>query len=98
GDAVVQGGGELEEQLVGDRVLVLAVRAPAHPAAAGAVPVRVHVVGVGPRGGQVAAVAGGVVRVHPGQAPPAGVVEVAVGEVTALGAEVRVVGLGDRVG
>lgn len=98
GGAVVQGRVELDEQLVGDGVLVVPVRAPPDSAAAGAVPVRVHVVRVDSRGVEVAAVAREVVGIDPEQAPPPGVVEVLVPELAALRVDVPGVGVGERVG
>src|SRR3569833_1137583 len=97
GNAVVQGRGELEEQLVRDGVLVVLGLAPPDAAAAGAVPVGEHVVRVRTCGAEVAAVPGQVVSVDPGEAPPGRVVQVVVGEVAALRAEVLVVRVGDGV-
>src|ERR1700683_3018455 len=72
--ALMQPGGENQEQLVADRVLVPSVRVPPHATAAGAVPARHQVGEDRPGRRQVAVIAGEVVSGDPGKAPPAVVV------------------------
>ena len=72
----MQPGREREEQLVGDRVLVRPVRVPPQPAAAGVVPAAGDCASkIARAASRYRALPGQVVGGHPGQPPPAVVVE-----------------------